>query len=76
MSDLILSLPHYHSHIAIFVVRILNTILGRIVENDPPWDACAGEVTPQDMCECVCALVCITLFSCALARIGLTPDSG
>ena len=30
MSDLILSLPHYHRHIAIYVVQIINTILGRI----------------------------------------------
>ena len=30
MSDLILSLPHYHRHIAIYVVQIINTILGRV----------------------------------------------
>ena len=32
MSDLILSLPHYHRHIAIYdyVVQIINTILGRM----------------------------------------------
>ena len=30
MSDLILSLPHYHRHIAIYVVQIINMILGRI----------------------------------------------
>ena len=30
MSDLILSLTHYHRHIAIYVVHIINTILGRI----------------------------------------------
>ena len=30
MSDLILSLPHYHRHIAIYVVQIIDTILGRM----------------------------------------------
>ena len=30
MSDLILSLPHYHIHIAIYVVQIINTILCRV----------------------------------------------
>ena len=30
MSDLILSLPHYHRHIAIDVVQIINTISGRM----------------------------------------------
>ena len=31
MSDLILSLPHYHRHdIAIYVVQIITTILGRM----------------------------------------------
>ena len=30
MSDLILSVPHYHRHIAIYVVQIINTILGRM----------------------------------------------
>ena len=30
MSDLILSLPHHHRHIAIYVVQIIITILGRI----------------------------------------------
>ena len=30
MSDLILSLPHYHRHIAIYVVQIINMILGRM----------------------------------------------
>ena len=30
MSDFILSLPHYHRHIAIDVVQIINTILGRM----------------------------------------------
>ena len=30
MSDLILSLSHYHRHIAIYVVQIINTILGRM----------------------------------------------
>ena len=29
MSDLILSLPLYHRHIAIYVVHIIDTILGR-----------------------------------------------
>ena len=29
MSDLILSLPHYHRHIAIYVVLIIDTVLGR-----------------------------------------------
>ena len=29
MSDLILSLPHCHSHIAIYVVHIIDTMLGR-----------------------------------------------
>ena len=28
MSDLILSLPHYHRHIAIYVVQIIDTMLG------------------------------------------------
>ena len=28
MSDLILSLPHYHKRIAIYVVQIIDTILG------------------------------------------------
>ena len=28
MSDLILSLPHYHRHIAIYVVLIIHTVLG------------------------------------------------
>ena len=28
MSDLILSLPHYHRHIAIYVVQIIDTKLG------------------------------------------------
>ena len=30
MSDLILSLSHYHRHIAIYVVQIISTILGRM----------------------------------------------
>ena len=30
MSDLILSLPHYHRHIAIYVVQIIDTLLGRM----------------------------------------------
>ena len=30
MSDLILNLPHYHRHIAIYVVQIIETILGRM----------------------------------------------
>ena len=30
MSDLRLSLPHYHRHIAIYVVQIIYTILGRM----------------------------------------------
>ena len=30
MSDLILSLLHYHRHIAIYVVQIIDTILGRM----------------------------------------------
>ena len=30
MSDLILSLPHYHRHIAIYVVQIIDTILSRM----------------------------------------------
>ena len=30
MSDLILSLPHYHRHIEIYVVQIINTFLGRM----------------------------------------------
>ena len=30
MSDLILSLPHYHRHIAIYVVQIIDTIVGRM----------------------------------------------
>ena len=30
MSDLILSLPYYHRHIAVYVVQIINTILGRM----------------------------------------------
>ena len=30
MSDLILSLPHYHRYIAIYVVQIIDTILGRL----------------------------------------------
>ena len=29
MADLILSSSHYHRHIAIYVVQVLNTILGR-----------------------------------------------
>ena len=28
MSDLIFSLPHYHRHIAIYVVQIIDTMLG------------------------------------------------
>ena len=28
MSDLILSLPHYHRHITIYVVQIIDTMLG------------------------------------------------
>ena len=28
MSDLILSLPHYHRHIAIYVVQIIDTMQG------------------------------------------------
>ena len=28
MSDLILSLPHYYRHIAIYVVQIIDTMLG------------------------------------------------
>ena len=28
MSDLILSLPHYHRHIVIYVVQIIDTMLG------------------------------------------------
>ena len=35
------------------------------VKNDPPWDACAGEVTSQDMCECVCVGVPLSLLVCA-----------
>ena len=30
MSDLMLSLPHYHRHIAIYVVQIIDTMLGRM----------------------------------------------
>ena len=30
MSDLILRLPHYHRHIAIYVVQIIDTILGHV----------------------------------------------
>ena len=30
MSDLILSLSHYHRHIAIYVVQIIDTMLGRM----------------------------------------------
>ena len=30
MSALLLSLPHYHRHIVIYVVQIINTILGRM----------------------------------------------
>ena len=30
MSDLILSLPHYHRHISIYVVQIIDTMLGRM----------------------------------------------
>ena len=30
MSDLILSLPHYHRHIAIYVVQIIEFFLGRM----------------------------------------------
>ena len=30
MSDLILSLPHYHRHIGIYLVQIIDTILGRV----------------------------------------------
>ena len=30
MTNLILSLPHYHRHIAIYVVQIIDTILGRM----------------------------------------------
>ena len=30
MSDLILSLPYYHRHIAIYIVQIIDTILGRM----------------------------------------------
>ena len=30
MSDLILSLPYYHRHTAIYVVQIIKTILGRM----------------------------------------------
>ena len=30
MSDLILSLPHYHRHIVTYVEQILYTILGRM----------------------------------------------
>ena len=30
MSDLILSLPHYHRHIAIYVVQIIDMVLGRM----------------------------------------------
>ena len=30
MSDLILSLSHYHRHIAIYIVQIINTMLGRM----------------------------------------------
>ena len=30
MSDLILSLPYYHRHLAIYVVQIIDTILGRM----------------------------------------------
>ena len=30
MSNLRLSLPHYHRHIAIYVVQIINMILGRM----------------------------------------------
>ena len=29
MSDLILSLRHYHRHVAIYAVHIIDTILGR-----------------------------------------------
>ena len=31
MSDLILSLSHYHRHIAIYVVQIIVTMLDRII---------------------------------------------
>ena len=30
MSELILSLPHYHRHIVIYVVQIIDTMLGRM----------------------------------------------
>jgi len=30
MSDLILSLPHYHKHIAIYVMQMIDAILGRM----------------------------------------------
>ena len=30
MSDLKLNLPHYHRHIAIYVVHIIDAILGRM----------------------------------------------
>ena len=30
MYNLILSLPHYHRHIAIYVVQIIDTLLGRM----------------------------------------------
>ena len=44
---------------------VCRRVLGQSVENDPPWDACAGEVTPQDMCECVCVGVYHALLVCA-----------
>ena len=34
MSDLLLSLPHYHRHIAIYVVLIINTIVGHMCHNN------------------------------------------
>ena len=46
---------------------VVNVFLtrGHLVENDPPWDACAGEVTPHDMCECVCVGVYVVPLVCA-----------
>ena len=50
-------------------------MLSRLVENDPPWDACAGEVTPHDMCECVCVGVYVVPLVCARQN-RFNPDSG
>ena len=33
MSNLIISLPHYHRHIAIYVVQIIDMALGRVLQD-------------------------------------------